>query len=88
MSATSREVAKFLSGIAFNETLGHWWLGVWGKDMLPWEFSWFTFTSEMNTGCMVVWPVLLFSLVWYAWLGKSVAKTNLGDGLSKMKGGL
>lgn len=88
MSATSREVAKFLSGIAFHETLGHWWLGIWGKDMLPWEFSWFTFTSEMNTACMVVWPVLFLSLAWYAWLGKSVANNKLGDGLSKMKGGL
>lgn len=85
MSATSREFAKFLSGIAFNETLGHWWLGIWGKDMFPWEFPWFTFTNEMNTACIVVWPVLFFSLAWYAWCGKSVPKTKLGDDLPKMK---
>lgn len=49
MQLRVREIAKFLSGIAFHETIGHWWLGIWGKDLLPWKFSWFTFTSTINT---------------------------------------
>jgi len=66
----TREVAKFLSGIAFHETIGHWWLGLWGKDLLPWKFSWFTFTSTVNTVAMVIWPIVFIALVWFAWLRK------------------
>jgi hypothetical protein len=65
---TSREVAKFLAGIACHETLGHLWLGTLGRDLLPLSFSLFTFTEDMNLVCMVVWPVILAGLVWYAWL--------------------
>ncbi|MBL9001895.1 MAG: hypothetical protein JNK25_12245 [Phycisphaerae bacterium] len=68
MCSTAREVAKFLSGIAFSETVGHWWLGIWGGHMLPWEFGWFTFTRTFNTFAMIVWPIVLISLVWFAWL--------------------
>ncbi len=68
MQLRAREVAKFLSGIAFHETLGHWWLGIWGQDMLPWKFSWFTFTSTINVFAMVIWPIVLVALVWFAWL--------------------
>jgi len=74
MKIRAREIAKFLSGIAFHETLGHWWLGIWGKDMLPWKFSWFTFTNDMNNVCMVVWPVVFIALVWCAWLRKPYAE--------------
>ena len=70
MQLPAREVAKFLSGIAFHETLGHWWLGIWGQHMLPWKFSWFTFTSTINTVAMVIWPIVFIAIVWFAWLRK------------------
>ena len=70
MQLRTREVAKFLSGIAFHETIGHWWLGIWGKDLLPWKFSWFTLTSTINTVAMVIWPIVFIALVWFAWLRK------------------
>ncbi len=73
MQMRAREVAKFLSGIAFHETLGHWWLGIWGQDMLPWKFSWFTFTNTINTVAMVIWPIVFIALVWFAWLRKPSA---------------
>lgn len=68
MGLQPREIAKFLSGIAFHESLGHWWLGTWGRDMLPWRFEWFTFTSEFNALCMAAWPCLFMALAWFAWL--------------------
>lgn len=74
MQLRIREGAKFLSGIAFSETLGHWWLGIWGQHMLPWEFSWFTLTSTINTVAMVLWPIVFIALVWFAWLRKPGAR--------------
>ena len=68
MHSTSRDIAKFLAGIAFSESVGHLWLGIWGQDMLPWQFSWFTFTSTMNTVAMVAWPMVFAGLVWLAWV--------------------
>lgn len=64
----SRECAKFLAGIAFQESIGHLWLGIWGRDLLPLSLRWFTFTAEMNAICMVAWPTLLVASVWYAWV--------------------
>ena len=75
MNSTSREVAKFLSGIAFSESIGHLWLGIWGQDMLPWQFSWFTFTSTINNVAMVIWPIVLFALLWFAWLRQPTSRT-------------
>lgn len=74
MHSRSREIAKFLSGIAFSETLGHWWLGIWGQHMLPWRFGSFTFTSTMNTFSMVAWPIVLIVLIWFAWFRRPVAR--------------
>jgi len=71
MSKYLREVAKFLSGIAATETLGHLWLGIWGKHMLPMELGLFTFTDTMNTVAMVFWPIALITLVWFAWVRKT-----------------
>lgn len=70
MASKWREIAKFLSGIAFHETLGHWWLGIWGRDLLPWEFETFTFTSDMNRICMALWPLVFSALVWWGWLSR------------------
>ena len=64
----SREVAKFLAGVACNESLGHLWLGTFGRDLLPLPLKVFTFTAGMNDVCMVVWPLVLAGLVWYGWL--------------------
>ncbi len=75
MAAIVREVAKFLSGIAFNETVGHWWLGIWGRDLLPWDFGSFTFTNTMNQTCMVVWPLILGACIWLGWLKKQTPST-------------
>lgn len=70
MHSKAREVAKFLSGIAFSETIGHWWLGIWGQHMLPWRFGCFTFTSTANHIAMIIWPTLLVAIIWFAWLRK------------------
>ena len=68
MNGNLREAAKFLAGIAAGESLGHWWLGIWGQHLLPMPLGWFTFTASMNSVVMVLWPALLVSLVWFAWL--------------------
>lgn len=68
MSGCAKEFAKFFAGIAAEETLVHWWLGIWGRDFLPMKFSWFTFTEQWNYGFMAVWPAVLAMLVYYAWI--------------------
>lgn len=70
MPSMPREIAKFLSGVAFSESIGHLWLGIWGQDMLPWRFSWFTFTSTTNSVAMILWPMALLGLVWFGWFRK------------------
>ena len=64
----SRELAKFLAGIAFNESLGHLWLGTFGRDLLPLPLKLFTFTAGMNDVCMIAWPLVCAGLVWYGWM--------------------
>jgi hypothetical protein len=49
MTHIPREIAKFLSGYAAAETIGHWWMGTCGADLLPMDLGWFTFTSSVNT---------------------------------------
>jgi hypothetical protein len=58
MKSRGQQAAMFLAGIAANETLGHWWLGTLGRDMLPMKFGQFTVT------------VVLGGLVWFAWVRK------------------
>lgn len=70
MSIRWREVAKFFAGVTFSETVGHWWLGVWGGEYLPWKFGSYVFTKDMNTAAMVVWPAVCLTLVWIAWVRK------------------
>jgi hypothetical protein len=60
---TLREGAKFLAGFAAGETIGHLWLGMWGKHLLPMTLGWFTFTESMNAVVMMVWPIVLCTLV-------------------------
>ncbi len=70
MSNRAGEIAKFCSGIAAHETVGHWWLGLWGRDLLPFRFAGITFTAEYNMIFMALWPAVLAVLVYYAWCRK------------------
>ena len=65
-----RQVAMVLVGYAANETLGHWWLGTLGRDMLPMRIGNWTVTPEMNVGFMIGWPIVLGCLIWFAWFRK------------------
>lgn len=78
MSSRAREFAKFFAGVAAQETIGHWWLGLWGRDLLPMKFAWFTFTPMLNTFAMVLWPLLLVALVYYAWLCRDRTRSPSG----------
>ena len=70
MSGATREIAKALSGYAAAETIGHWWMGIWGRHLLPLDMGWFTFTPALNTFAMIIWPLVLAALVYYAWFHK------------------
>ena len=71
MSSVTREIAKFLSGYAAAETLGHWWMGIWGRYLLPIDVGWFTFTPAFNTFAMIIWPLVLAALVYVGWFRKA-----------------
>lgn len=79
MTCRAKEFAKFYAGIAAHETLGHWWLGTWGRDLLPWRFGSFAFTPEYNMVLMAAWPAVLVLLVYYAWIRQPSA-TRCGCG--------
>ena len=68
MTSITRETAKFLSGLAAAEALGHWWIGIWGRDLLPRDLGWFTFTPALNTFAMMAWPLVLIALVYVGWM--------------------
>jgi len=70
MSSVTREIAKVLTGYAGAETVGHWWMGIWGRHLLPIDMGWFTFTPALNTFAMIVWPLVLVALVYVAWFRK------------------
>jgi hypothetical protein len=70
MSGTGREIAKFFAGFAANETIGHWWIGIWGSSLLPLKIGGITFTSTFNLVCMVFWPIALALLVYVGWFRK------------------
>lgn len=67
MSVHYRDLAKFMAGVAANETLGHWWLGIWGSELLPMKIGSFTFTRTFNMFSMIFWPTMLALLVYWAW---------------------
>jgi hypothetical protein len=77
MSNATREIAKVLCGYAGAETIGHWWMGIWGRDLLPMDLGWFTFTAAFNVFAMVAWPLVLIALVYVAWFRK--ADPTLGE---------
>ncbi|MBI2344739.1 hypothetical protein HYV10_01550 [Candidatus Dependentiae bacterium] len=63
-----KEVFKFLSGFAAHEVLSHIFLS--GSGLLPLHIFGFTVTQEYNAGIIVVWTVLVFVLMYYAWFKK------------------
>ena len=71
MSNVTRDIAKVLCGYAGAETIGHWWMGVWGRHLMPMEMGWFTFTPAFNTFAMIAWPLVLAALVYFAWFYKT-----------------
>lgn len=79
MTGRAREFAKFFSGIAAHETVAHWWLGIWGRDLLPFKLSWFTFTEELNFFAMTAWPIVLIALVYVAWVRPARVRTSSPD---------
>lgn len=62
-----KEIAKVGIGFAASETLGHWWIGTFGRELLPLDLGWFTFTKEINQIVMIIWPMILIALAIYAW---------------------
>jgi hypothetical protein len=70
MTHITRDIAKFFSGWAAAETVGHWWMGTWGRELLPMELGWFTFTPAINTFAMTAWPIVLAGLVYFGWFYK------------------
>lgn len=67
MRSHARDWAVYLAGVSTSETLGHWWLGVWGKDLLPLAVGPWTVTADANVWFMVAWPAVLLGAAWYAW---------------------
>ena len=65
-----RMAAMFLAGVAANETVGHWWLGTFGKDLLPVKVGPWSIGAEANSVLMIAWPLVLVALAWYAWFRK------------------
>ena len=65
-----RQAAMVLAGLAADETVGHWWLGTLGKDMLPVRVGPWSITAEANMVFMIGWPLALAFLAWYAWFRK------------------
>jgi hypothetical protein len=72
MSEVKRDIAKVLCGYAGAETIGHWWMGIWGRDLLPMHIGSFTFTPALNTFAMIAWPLVLAALVYFGWWYRKV----------------
>jgi len=72
MRRRTRDPLLVLVGMAASETLGHWWLGTVARDVLPIQIGnrW-TITPEFNLALMIIWPVILSALVWFAWFKRT-----------------
>ena len=70
MNNQGKQFAMVLTGVAADETVGHWWLGTFGRDLLPLNMGPWTVTTEANMAFMVAWPAVLAFVVWYAWFRK------------------
>ena len=63
-----KEVAKFASGMAAFNVLGHIFLALGGFLPMPW-FG-FTLTSTINTVTIIISAIISFALAYYAWIKK------------------
>lgn len=63
-----KEVAKFLAGVAANQTLTHGAFALMGD--LPLKILGVTYTRELNTIAVIFWLIALVMLVYYAWIRK------------------
>lgn len=64
-----KEIAKFLSGFAAHEVISHALLS--GSGLLPLHLFGITVTEGYNAGVIVVWVVITFGLIYYAWFKKN-----------------
>ena len=76
MKTVWRDIAKVAVGYAAAETIGHWWVGIWGQHLLPMDIGWFTFTKEMNQVVMIIWPLALLALIALAWGRRTADRTS------------
>jgi hypothetical protein len=67
MAMSARDVAKVLTGVTVHETIGHWWLGLFGAKYLPLKLGGFEFTQEINWGAMAFWPAMVALCVYFGW---------------------
>ena len=63
-----KELAKFFAGVAADQTVVHFALGVSG--VLPLKLFGISLTQRLNTFGTVFWPIVLILLVYYAWIRK------------------
>ena len=61
------KVALVFAGVAANETLGHWILGIWGTHLFPMKFLGMTVTQEFNWLAMGLWPLVLLLCIYLGW---------------------
>ncbi len=66
MTDRRKEIAKFFAGVAANQTIVHWGLGL--SDVLPLKLLGITYTTTLNAAAMVAWPIIAMLLVYYAWM--------------------
>jgi len=64
-----KELAKFLSGFACHEVLSHALLS--GSGLLPLSIFGINVTAEYNAGIIIMWVVIAFALIYYAWFKKN-----------------
>ena len=63
-----KEIAKFVSGFAAHEAIGHTVLS--GTGLLPLTMFGITVTPGYNSVIILAWWIILIALVYYAWFKK------------------
>lgn len=84
MKLSARDILILVTGIAAHESIGHWWLGIWGREMLPIKLGRITFTAEWNTFAMIAWPIALVPLVYFGWWRRAPARPGASPGQPKV----
>ena len=64
-----KDIAKFLSGFATHEVLSHAFLSKSG--LLPLHIFGITITQDYNLVVIVMWTIVTFALIYYAWFANS-----------------